>query len=86
MTNYLIIGCSEYTIIPAQYAYLLKTDITDAQASILERKPLLNLWLISSVYLLGYFDVIFLAFGSICELKICHSHEVYEGLAAFVQK
>ena len=39
--NYLI-GCSEYTIIPARYAYLLKTDITDAQASILERKPLFN--------------------------------------------
>lgn len=32
------LGCSQYTIIPARYAYLLKTDITDAQASILERK------------------------------------------------
>ncbi|XP_065912484.1 L-threonine 3-dehydrogenase-like [Dysidea avara] len=29
-------GCSEYTIIPARYAYLLKSNITDAQASILE--------------------------------------------------
>lgn len=34
----LLLGCSQYTIVPAQYAYLLKTDITDAQASILERK------------------------------------------------
>lgn len=32
------IGCSEYTIIPAKYAYLLTTDITDGQAAMLERK------------------------------------------------
>lgn len=31
-------GCSEYTIIPAKFAYLLQTDIDDAQAAILERK------------------------------------------------
>ncbi|XP_003382380.1 PREDICTED: uncharacterized protein LOC100634840 isoform X1 [Amphimedon queenslandica] len=29
-------GCSEYTIIPAKFAYLLQTDIDDAQAAILE--------------------------------------------------
>lgn len=29
-------GCSEYTIIPARYAYLLNTDITDSQAAVLE--------------------------------------------------
>lgn len=37
-----LLGCSEYTIIPARYAYLLKTDITDSQASILERKPFIS--------------------------------------------
>ncbi len=31
-------GLSEYTIIPAKYAYLLKTDLEDAKAAILERK------------------------------------------------
>ena len=31
-------GCSEYTIIPARYAYLLTTDLDDAKAAILERK------------------------------------------------
>lgn len=30
-------GCSEYTIVPAKYAYLLKTDIEDTKAAILER-------------------------------------------------
>eukprot|EP00731_Ephydatia_muelleri_P015719 Em0009g143a len=29
-------GCSEYTIIPARYAYLLTTDLDDAKAAILE--------------------------------------------------
>ncbi|XP_065912483.1 L-threonine 3-dehydrogenase-like isoform X2 [Dysidea avara] len=29
-------GCSEYTIIPARYAYLLRTNITDGQAAVLE--------------------------------------------------
>ena len=32
------VGCSEYTIIPARYAYLLSSDITDSQAAVLERK------------------------------------------------
>lgn len=31
-------GLSEYTIIPARYAYLLKTPLEDAKAAILERK------------------------------------------------
>lgn len=31
-------GCSEYSIVPAKYAYLLKTDIDDAKAAVLERK------------------------------------------------
>ena len=31
-------GCSEYTIVPSKYAYLLKSDIDDAKAAILERK------------------------------------------------
>lgn len=31
-------GLSEYTIIPAKYAYLLKTNLEDAKAAILERK------------------------------------------------
>ncbi len=30
-------GCSEYTIIPAKYAYLLQTSIGDQEAAILER-------------------------------------------------
>jgi D-arabinose 1-dehydrogenase-like Zn-dependent alcohol dehydrogenase len=30
-------GLSDYTIIPARYAYLLKTDLEDAKAAILER-------------------------------------------------
>lgn len=30
-------GCSEYTIIPAIYAYLLQTDLDDSRAAILER-------------------------------------------------
>jgi len=33
-----VVGCSEYTIIPARYAYLLCTNITDGQAAVLERK------------------------------------------------
>ena len=33
-------GCSEYTIIPAHYAYLLKTDLEDEKAAILERMDL----------------------------------------------
>ncbi len=31
-------GCSEYTIIPAKYAYLLTTDIDDQAAVIMERE------------------------------------------------
>ena len=31
-------GLSEYTIIPSKYAYLLKTDLDDSRAAILERK------------------------------------------------
>ena len=31
-------GCSEYTIIPSRYAYLLTTDLDDARAAILERE------------------------------------------------
>lgn len=31
-------GLSEYTIIPAKYAYLLKTDLDDSRAAILERE------------------------------------------------
>lgn len=31
-------GCSEFTIIPAKYAYLLTTDLNDAKAAILERE------------------------------------------------
>ena len=30
-------GCSEYTIVPAKYAYLLQTDLEDRKAVILER-------------------------------------------------
>lgn len=30
-------GLSDYTIIPARYAYLLKTDLEDRKAAILER-------------------------------------------------
>ncbi len=30
-------GCSEYTIIPFKYAYLLKSNIEDKKAAILER-------------------------------------------------
>ncbi len=30
-------GLSEYTIIPARYAYRLKTSLDDARAAILER-------------------------------------------------
>lgn len=30
-------GCSEYTIIPAKYAYLLTLDIDDNAAAIMER-------------------------------------------------
>ena len=41
-------GCSEYTIIPAKYAYLLKTNLSDEKAAILERKPL-NLSLVKIV-------------------------------------
>ncbi|XP_003382382.1 PREDICTED: uncharacterized protein LOC100635091 [Amphimedon queenslandica] len=29
-------GCSEYTIVPAKYAYLLQTDLDDSKAAILE--------------------------------------------------
>ena len=31
-------GCSEYTIVPAKYAYVLKSDIEDTKAAILERR------------------------------------------------
>jgi len=31
-------GLSQFTILPAKYAYLLKTDLEDAKAAILERK------------------------------------------------
>ena len=31
-------GLSEYTVIPAKYAYLLKTDLDDSRAAILERE------------------------------------------------
>ena len=31
-------GCSEYSIVPARYAYLLKTNLDDSKAVILERK------------------------------------------------
>ena len=31
-------GCSEYSIVPSKYAYLLKSDINDAKAAILERR------------------------------------------------
>ena len=31
-------GCSEYTIVPAKYAYILQSDIDDAKAAILERE------------------------------------------------
>jgi len=44
-----IIGCSEYTIIPARYAYLLHTNITDGQAAVLERK---------FVFMAGYFRMV----------------------------
>ena len=37
-------GCSEYTIVPAKYAYLLKTDIEDTKAAILERNLVLALF------------------------------------------
>ena len=33
-------GCSEYVIIPSRYAYLLKTDLDDKKAAILERERL----------------------------------------------
>ncbi len=32
-------GLSEYTIVPARYAYLLTTQLEDSKAAILERKP-----------------------------------------------
>ena len=31
-------GCSEYTIIPAKYAYVLNSDIDDNAAVLMERK------------------------------------------------
>ena len=31
------LGCSEYSIIPARYCYILQTDIEDSKACILER-------------------------------------------------
>ena len=34
-------GCSEYTIVPAKYAYLLQTDLDDSKAAILERMLLI---------------------------------------------
>jgi threonine dehydrogenase-like Zn-dependent dehydrogenase len=30
-------GCSEYTIVPAKYAYLLRTNLEDSKAVLLER-------------------------------------------------
>ena len=35
-------GCSEYTIVPAKYAYILQSNIDDAKAAILERE--LHAW------------------------------------------
>ena len=35
-------GCSQYTIVPARYAYLLQTDLSDSVAAILERESLIN--------------------------------------------
>lgn len=31
-------GLSQYTVVPAKYAYLLKTELDDSRAAILERK------------------------------------------------
>jgi hypothetical protein len=31
-------GCSEFTIVPAKYAYLLKTNIDDQSAAMMERE------------------------------------------------
>lgn len=42
-------GCSEYTIVPSKYAYLLKSDIDDAKAAILERKCMHHAWQCSQV-------------------------------------
>ena len=36
----LLSGCCQYTIIPARYAYVLKTDISDNAACLLERKKI----------------------------------------------
>ena len=53
----LSLGCSEYTIIPARYAYLLKSNITDAQASVLERKiVVITQYLLMSYNLRGILD------------------------------
>ena len=38
-------GCSEYTIIPTKYAYLLKTDLDNERASILERNTHNNIFI-----------------------------------------
>lgn len=58
------VGCSEYTIIPARYAYLLNSDITDSQAAVLERK---NYMLYSNTSVVTYKHVkcvlYFVAFG-----------------------
>ena len=36
-------GLSDFTIIPAKYAYLLKTDLNDSKAAILERESYMTL-------------------------------------------
>ena len=33
-------GLSDYTVVPAKYAYLLKTELDDGRAAILERKKI----------------------------------------------
>lgn len=43
---YLSIACSQYSIIPARYAYVLKTDIDDNKACLLERE-LMQLFVLS---------------------------------------
>eukprot|EP00118_Oscarella_pearsei_P009890 m.58182 g.58182 ORF g.58182 m.58182 type:complete len:225 (+) comp34797_c0_seq3:572-1246(+) len=44
-------GCSQYTIIPAAYAYLLKTDIDDDKACLLERNCYFKVFLFLSSFL-----------------------------------
>ena len=35
---FLVSGCAQFTIIPAKYCYILKTDIDSTKACLLERK------------------------------------------------